>query len=90
MVDSIHVWGSEWRTPSSFGCTREVGKARGKLGEHVGSWERTWEVGRARGKLEEHAGSWESTREVGRARGKFGDHEESVAKLGFRKICKYR
>jgi hypothetical protein len=34
--------------------TQEVGRARGKLGEHEESWESTKKVGRARGKLGGH------------------------------------
>ena len=40
-----------------FGVLHRVIDARGKLGEHAGSWEGTGEVRRARGKLGEHAGS---------------------------------
>ena len=59
--------------------------ARGKLGEHAGSWENTrevgrarGEVGRARGELEEHAGKLGEHAGVGRARGKLGEQEKSV------------
>ena len=57
-----------WRALLS--CSREVGRAREKLGEHEKSWESTKKVERARKKLGEHEKSWESTKKVGRARKK--------------------
>ena len=30
-----------WRAPSSYGCTRDVGRTRGMLEEHAGCWEST-------------------------------------------------
>ena len=55
-------WTACMHAAGSWKSTREVGRARGKLGEHAGSWESTRKIGRARGKLAEPT-SWSPNHE---------------------------